>query len=149
MKVPETFRLKKDLEEKITQLLEKPIIKKPKEQGRLYEEVKKEFPNIVDYIFELYPNLSIVKVTSQGTVIWQFHRRLAVNAPTTVGSIETYKENRSVDVSEYGYKAHFLINGQWHDLKYRKGLHCYDTGGKIVSKEDPKRYDEAKEVPFP
>lgn len=154
MKMPKTFVPKKDLEEKTKQLLKKPILNRTESEKEkfehLYGEAKKEFPNLIDYLLGLYPDLEIVKVKDREKLIWRFCRtQCPIDFPAIVGTIETYREHDGRDTAEYGLKAQVLVEGRWRNIKYRKGWHCYGGTETIISPENPYRYDNETEVPFP
>ena len=156
MNIPDLFKPKRDLEEKIIQLLEKPILKKFEDDEKeiekdiLYQEVEKEFSNFIGYLLKLHQRLRITKSINNSTETWRFYKTYpSSTSPMNVGIITTYVEEICNGTSGYGYQARLLVKGQWKDLKYRKGLHCFDTSGNIVSIKDPFRYDKLKDVPFP
>jgi len=154
MKIPKTFRLEKSLENKTKQLMEKRL-SNPKnvseKHGELYEELKTEFPNFTEYLFNNYPNLGVFKVKDKnGADIWKFYTIPPKKKnPSLVGQIEKYVEQCSKDVSEFGYLVKFIIEENFQYLKYRVGHYCFDTGSKVISTQNPLRYDKEKDIPFP
>lgn len=149
MKIPKTFIPKKDLEEKTKQLLEESK-KRKDETGNipLFDELKTEFPNFTDYLLNLYSNsnLGFIKTEDKkGNIIWKFY----TIPHFIVSKIEPYTEECGKDISEYGYYAKILIEGNWHFLKYRIGFHCFDNVNTIISTKDHLRYDKERSIPFP
>lgn len=159
MKIPQKFIPKKYPESKLKQLLEKQNIEQDKKvyPKKLYGEIKKELPNFVDYIIGLYPQLEIIKTTYKGKVVWGFYENLTkqtskgrpMKISQIIGSAYEYVEDVSKDTSEYGYQGRIFIGGEWHDLKYRQGYHCFDNVNFIISTKDSLRYDQKKDIPFP
>ncbi len=149
MKIPKIFIPEKDLEEKTKQLLKES--KKFKDEiGNmpLYEELKAEFPNFTDYLFNLYSNsnLGFTKTGDEkGNIIWKFY----TTPHFLVCKIEPYIEERGTDTSEYGYNVKVRIEKKWHSLKYRIGYHCFDSVNVMVSPKYPLRHDKEKDIPFP
>jgi hypothetical protein len=152
MKLPKTFIPEKDLEEKTKQLLKES--KKFKEETgnmSLYEELKSEFPNFTDYLFNSYSNLKTAKVKDKkGDIAWKFY---IINQKATsaflVCRIEPYIEERGTNTAEHGYNIKICIEKKWHSLKYRVGHYCFDVANTIVSTQNPLRYDQEKNIPFP
>lgn len=153
MKLPQAFLPSKDLEERIRQLLKNPPNKFQYElrDGKLYEELKKEFPDFTDYLFNLYPGLGIFHTKDKkGTVIWQFFTIYPKKtSPLLVCKIKSYSEERGTDTTEYGYKSQVLIKEKWHNLKYRKGYRYLTLALTLAESESPLRIDKHKKIPFP
>lgn len=154
MKIPKTFIPKKNLEGKIKQLLEKPSNKpqdKSERHGRLYKELKKEFPEFTDYLFNLYPDLSAAKTKDKkGSDTWKFYiNHPKATSPFIVSKIEHYIEQCGKDISEYGYHIKVLIDENWYFLRYRDGYYCFDSPSAVISTKNPLRYDQEKDIPFP
>ncbi len=153
MKIPKTFIPKKDLEEKTKQLLKEPKKgqNETKQNRFLCDDLKKEFPGFTEYLSGLYPDLSAAKTkNNKGRFIWKFYIvHKEATSPFLVGKIERYVEECGKDMSEYGYHAKVLIEGNWHLLKYKIGYHCFDDVYTIISTKDPLRYDKEKSIPFP
>ena len=152
MKLSKTFVPKKNLEAKTKELLEDPKILAKNSLdycSDLYKEIKKEFPNFINYLMDLYPPLEIVKTKKLEGIKWQFYKKYpSLNRPVRVGLIKEYIKNSSRDMSEYGYEAGILIKGKWHKIKYRKGYLCFDSVWTVLLINDPLRIDKSKNIPF-
>lgn len=161
MKIPQKFIPKKYSESKIKKLLEKKISEEyeaHKRDEELYQEVKSQFPQFVEYLTNLYLDFDITKVQYKGRTIWGFYeyqRNPIPKKPDSyveiyklIGSANKYMKEVSKDVSEYGREGKVLIEEEWRELKYREGYHCFDNMRVIISTKDPYRYD-MEPIPFP
>lgn len=152
MKLPKTFIPKKSLEEKTRQLLEEPKKRKYETENiPLYEELKAEFPNFTDYLFNLYPKLKTSKVKDKkNNTPWKLY---IINQKATsaflVCRIDPYIEEHGTDTSEYGYNIKVLIDKKWYSLKYRRGYYCFYSPSSIISTQNPLRHDKEEDIPFP
>lgn len=146
MKIPQTFILEKNLEEKISLLLKETGTKK-EEQLLIDLEAEKLFPNFINYLKKEYDFLHIEKTPDKYKQAWAVYNREEPGIFTVIGLIQEYVENEGI-MSSYGYKAEILIGKKRLKLFYRTGCQYYDTQGKLVVTKSPARYD-MEEIPFP
>lgn len=152
MRLPKTFIPEKDLETKIKKLLEKPV-PKTKRRNHVYHELKKEFPQFIDYLLKLYPDLWILKTRNNASYSWYFYTSYTKQQSprTEIGSATVYIKEAGKNLLEYGNEAEIRIQGKWYNLKYRRGYYIMDNQKKEIAEEtrDPYRYDSIKDIPFP
>ncbi|MBM3199616.1 hypothetical protein FJZ53_01675 [Candidatus Woesearchaeota archaeon] len=151
MKLPKTFILSKDLETKTKQLLKKP--KGPylvEEKNIILNQARKNFPRLIDYLLELYPNLRVTEKENKGKEIehrwkvWFFY-----DNEQYLGSINTYNKNTAELLFEQGYSGLILIKKEHRRLEYRTGYYYDDNTGAPVITKKPLRRDSSKDIPFP
>lgn len=155
MKIPKIFIAKKTLKKETKKLLEKPEIPQFKDEKRkkVFEEAKEQFPNLIDYLSSIYPNLEVVTDVCVDEPYWSFwnkHWSFWDKDLGMIGRIGTYHRSCGKDLTEYGYNGEVCVNKKWIYLAYRKGYICPNNSNDVILTHNPHRYDDKEyNIPFP
>jgi hypothetical protein len=145
MKLPKTFVPDKNLEGRTEDLMEEEGIKR--KTHFIDPEAQKLFPNFVKHLKKEYDILYIQRLFEHSNKAWMIYTEEDDEKPVRLGMIGSYFETEGPGII-YGYEVEIRIKGDYSKLIYRLGYRKFDTQGKVISDNSPKRLDE-EEIPFP